>query len=86
MNELLIIEVLERTASALSLIGFIIIAFTYWAFPTFHSKYFNKLVFYASWGNMGSNVATLISVSGLRAANANPESGLCRAQGFLIQW
>jgi hypothetical protein len=86
MDELYIIEVIERAASMLSLIGFLIIALTFWVFPTFHNKVFNKLVFYASWGNMGSNIATLISVAGLKSIKGGKASCLCQFQGFLIQW
>jgi hypothetical protein len=86
MSEYQIIEVVERAASALSLLGFFIIASTYWLSPAFHNKLFNRLVYYASWGNMGSNIATLISVSGIKRQKSGEGKGLCKAQGFLIQW
>ncbi|TAQ85797.1 hypothetical protein B7494_g5889 [Chlorociboria aeruginascens] len=44
-------------------------------------KPINRLVFYASLGNMFTNVATLIAV----AAMDDPNSAACQLQGFLIQ-
>ncbi|KAL8895886.1 MAG: hypothetical protein Q9207_007967 [Kuettlingeria erythrocarpa] len=42
----------------------------------------NRLIFYASWGNMLGNAATLISQSGIKAGQ---RSALCQFQAFLIQ-
>ncbi|MCJ1367526.1 hypothetical protein MMC16_006659 [Acarospora aff. strigata] len=75
------IEVTERLASILSLLGTSYIVITFLASPAFR-KPINRLVFYASWGNIVCNVATLISRSGI---DAGPGSSLCQLQGFLIQ-
>ena len=42
----------------------------------------NRLIFYASWGNLLGNIATLISQDGVRAGQ---NSALCQVQAFLIQ-
>ncbi|SLM34978.1 GPCR, rhodopsin-like, 7TM [Lasallia pustulata] len=60
------IEVTERVASSFSILGSLFVIVTYFALPVFH-KPINRLVFYASWGNMMANVATLVSRSGVRA-------------------
>jgi hypothetical protein len=83
MENVNIIEAIERSSSALSILSFFVIAFTYWMFPTLRASTFNRTIFFASWGNMGSNIATMISVSGPRSGN---HSVTCKVQGFLIQW
>jgi hypothetical protein len=45
----------------------------------------NRLVFYATWGNIMANVATLISTSGI-PKNFQNITPLCEFQGVLIQW
>ena len=47
-----------------------------------YHKPINRLVFYASFGNIISNVATLISRSSIEAGANSP---LCQFQAFLIQ-
>lgn len=71
---------IERTASSLSLIGICFIVVTYASSTAFH-KPINRLVFYASLGNIFTNIATLIS----RDALDHSESHLCQFQAFLIQ-
>ncbi len=80
-EQLKAIEVTERIASILSLLGTAYIIVTFITSPAFR-KPINRLVFYASWGNMICNVATLISRSGI---DAGIGSALCQIQGFLIQ-
>ncbi|KAK1141971.1 hypothetical protein N8T08_008294 [Aspergillus melleus] len=46
-------------------------------------KPINRLVFYASWGNIMTNLATVVSQSGIHAGLNSP---LCQLQAFLIQW
>ncbi|RHZ63437.1 G protein coupled receptor family protein [Aspergillus thermomutatus] len=46
-------------------------------------KPINRLIFYASWGNIMSNVATLIDESSLQGGS---EGSLCQFQAFMIQW
>jgi len=77
-----VIVATERTCSAVSVMGSFIIISTFLLSPLFR-KPINRLVFYACWGNLMSNVATFISHSG----NLHGiESPLCQLQGFLIQW
>lgn len=76
------LEVAERVCSVLSLIGTSIIIVTFLGSNLFR-KPINRLVFYASWGNIMSNVATLISVAGYVHGSS---SALCQFQAFLIQW
>jgi len=81
-GQLRAIEVTERICSCLSLLSsaFVIISFL-WT-RRFHTP-INRLIFYASWGNAFTNVATLISMSGpLHGA----DSSLCQFQGVFLQW
>ncbi|KAJ9643392.1 hypothetical protein H2201_004394 [Coniosporium apollinis] len=76
------IETVERAMSILSILGTNFILGTFVAFPAFR-KPINRLILYAAIGNALTNVATLISVSGIRYGEG---SALCEFQGFLIQW
>ncbi|KAJ9207912.1 hypothetical protein DTO164E3_198 [Paecilomyces variotii] len=76
------IEVSERVCSVLSLISTSVIIGTFVSSNLFR-KPINRLVFYASWGNIMSNVATMISVAGYAHGTG---TSLCQVQGFLIQW
>ncbi|KAH3950238.1 hypothetical protein HBH98_021900 [Parastagonospora nodorum] len=78
------IEICTRTMSVLSLLGscYIISSFLYFAF---YRKPINRLVFYATWGNILANVATLISTSGI-PTDGQSLNALCEFQGVLIQW
>lgn len=78
--ELTDFDTVERVCSSLSLLGCLFIATTFLTSKAFH-KPINRLVFFASMGNIFSNVATLIA----RAALGNLNSSLCQFQGFLIQ-
>lgn len=80
-SQLKSLELTERIASAFSLVGTSFILFTFVYSPAFR-KPINRIIFYASWGNTLCNVATLMSLSGIRAG---PNSHLCQFQGFLIQ-
>jgi hypothetical protein len=74
------ISVIERVGSVLSLIGCVFIIITFTASTAFR-KPINRLVFYASFGNMLTNVATLIA----RAYTDSLNSAGCQLQGFLVQ-
>src|SRR2546423_12895322 len=76
------IEVTERVCSVFSLLGTAFIITTFLTDKAFHRP-INRLVFYATWGNIMSNVATLISTAGIRLGI---NSGLCQTQAFIIQW
>lgn len=76
------IIIIERISSILSLIGaaFVIVTFV---FNEKFRKPINRLVFLATFGNVLTNVATLISVHGIEAGSGSP---VCHFQAFLIQW
>lgn len=75
-----VISYIERTGSSLSLLGCIFILLTF-CFSGDLRKPINRLVFYASWGNLFSVVGTLMS----RKPLANVNSFGCQLQAFLIQ-
>ncbi|KAF4512690.1 hypothetical protein G6O67_000039 [Ophiocordyceps sinensis] len=74
------ISVIERACSVLSLLGCIFIIVTFCSSRVFH-KPINRLVFYASFGNMMTNVGTLMSHAYLN----DLDSFGCQFQSFLIQ-
>ena len=74
------VVIIERTCSILSLLGCLFIIVTFCFSKSFHRP-INRLVFYASFGNAMTNVATLISRSYLDRLN----SAGCQFQGFLVQ-
>lgn len=74
------ISMIERVNSGLSIVGCLFIAMTFIFSKAFH-KPINRLVFFASLGNIMTNIATLIS----RDALDNENGPLCQMQGFLIQ-
>jgi hypothetical protein len=75
------IEVAERATSVLSLLGSLFIITTFLGYPSFR-KPINRLVFYASLGNVLCNIGTLLSITGMEYGSA---SALCRFQAFFIQ-
>ncbi|KAL5336334.1 hypothetical protein BJX70DRAFT_373017 [Aspergillus crustosus] len=81
-DQLYAISATERTCSTISLTATSIIIISFFSSPSFR-KPINRLVFYASFGNIMANVATLISQSGIKAGTG---SNLCQIQAFLIQW
>ena len=74
------ISAIERACSVLSLGGCVFTIVTFCLSSSFH-KPINRLVFYASFGNMLSNVGTLMS----RAYMTDLTSFGCQFQSFLIQ-
>ncbi|KAJ5562382.1 hypothetical protein N7461_001143 [Penicillium sp. DV-2018c] len=81
-EQVLAISATERVCSTISLVGTFVIVTTFIWSPTFR-KPINRLVFYASWGNIMANIATIISSDGI---HSGVDSSLCQFQGFLIQW
>ncbi|EXU95940.1 G-protein coupled receptor [Metarhizium robertsii] len=81
-SQLHAISIMERLCSAISLLGCIFTITTFTCFSAFRDKPVNRLVFYATFGNMASNVATLMARSFLD----NPDSFGCQFQAMLIQW
>ncbi|KAI1176147.1 G-protein coupled receptor [Nemania sp. FL0916] len=74
------ITIIERIGSVFSLIGCLFIIVTFVSSSGFR-KPINRLVFYASFGNMLVNIGTLIA----RAYVHEENSVGCQLQGFLIQ-
>ncbi|KAJ3455208.1 hypothetical protein MRS44_013808 [Fusarium solani] len=79
-TQLSAISVIERTCSIFSLLGSVFVILTFIFSKAFH-KPINRLVFYASFGNMMTNVGTLMSRTYLHS----PNSVGCQFQGFLMQ-
>ncbi|KHO02063.1 G-protein coupled receptor [Metarhizium album ARSEF 1941] len=79
-DQLNAICVIERTCSVLSLLGCVFIIVTFCSSAAFR-KPINRIVFYASLGNMLANVGTIMSVSYLHRL----DSFGCRLQAFLLQ-
>ncbi|GME34570.1 putative g-protein coupled receptor protein [Neofusicoccum parvum] len=75
-------ESVSRAASTLSIASTVFVVATFAAFPCFR-KPINRLIIYASIGNVLLNVGSIISVSGTPARGAS--SDLCRFQGFFMQ-
>lgn len=71
----------ERVASVISLLGCTFVVFTFLWSSRFR-KPVNRLILYATLGNVMMNVGTLISVNGLLAGFDAP---LCQFQAFLVQ-
>lgn len=80
MKQLDAIGILERVCSVFSLLGSVFVIVTFILSKAFH-KPINRLVFYASFGNMLCNVGTLMS----RTYLTQPDSVGCQFQGFLMQ-
>jgi hypothetical protein len=81
-SEAFAIETAERVASVFSVVGAAFVISTFLLDLRFR-KAINRLVFYATWGNLFANVATLISREGIKRGVDAP---LCQFQAFLIQW
>ncbi|KFY91420.1 hypothetical protein V500_04683 [Pseudogymnoascus sp. VKM F-4518 (FW-2643)] len=78
---IILVTTAERVSSVFSVLGSVFVIGTYLYSEAFH-KPINRLVFYASFGNMATNVATLISRSGIAAGVTSP---LCQLQAFILQ-
>lgn len=79
-SQLDIFSIIERACSGISLAGSVVVIFTFSLSKAFH-KPINRLVFYASFGNLMTNVATLMA----RTFISDVNSAGCQFQGFLIQ-
>jgi hypothetical protein len=75
------ITITERVNSGLSLVGIFFVILTY-IFDSGFNKPINRLIFFASFGNMGTNVATMIGESALKIGATSP---LCQLQAFFLQ-
>ncbi|KAL2174101.1 uncharacterized protein P884DRAFT_280492 [Thermothelomyces heterothallicus CBS 202.75] len=72
---------IERTCSALSFLGCVFVLVTFALSDAFRQRAINRMVFYATFGNMLTNVATLMTTT----YTHKPDSFGCQLQGFLIQ-
>ncbi|KAK4453142.1 G-protein coupled receptor [Podospora aff. communis PSN243] len=79
-GQLDLFSIIERACSVFSLLGCFFIIITFCSSKAFH-KPINRLVFYASFGNAITNVATLMARSYIGDTN----SAGCQFQAFLIQ-
>ncbi|AEO68381.1 uncharacterized protein THITE_2130131 [Thermothielavioides terrestris NRRL 8126] len=72
---------IERTCSALSFLGCVFVLVTFSLSDAFRQRAINRLVFYATFGNMLTNVATLMTTTYID----DVDSFGCQLQAFLIQ-
>ncbi|KAL2025143.1 hypothetical protein VTK56DRAFT_145 [Thermocarpiscus australiensis] len=75
-----VFSIIERACSVFSLLGCLLVIVTFSLSKAFH-KPINRLVFYASFGNLMTNVATLVA----RSFIGDTSSAGCQFQAFLIQ-
>jgi len=71
----------ERINSAFSLAGIFFVMGTY-GFSRYFDKPINRLIFFASFGNLGSDIAAIMSD---RGPAAGATSATCQVQAFLVQ-
>ena len=76
------IQITERVGSAVSLLCSCTVIATFFSTEHFRSPV-HRLIFFATWGNVCSNIGMLIALSGISRGET---SALCQFQGFLIQW
>lgn len=81
-RELEILQTTSRVSSVFSLLGASFIIITFCSSESFHRP-INRLAFFAAFGNILTNVATITSREGIQHGS---ESGLCKAQASFIQW
>lgn len=80
-SQLNVMQVTERVTSIFSLLGILFILSTFLLARGF-DRPINRLIFLASWSNLGMNIATLIAEDG---PIAGQNSSLCQFQGWTIQ-
>jgi hypothetical protein len=83
-SQLRAMVITERVNSCLSLVGIFFVLATF-GFSQHFNKPINRLIFFASWGNIGSNIASLISEAGPLSSTTTVVSPLCKFQAFLVQ-
>ncbi|KAK2801200.1 hypothetical protein FQN51_005515 [Onygenales sp. PD_10] len=79
--QLYAIESTERAMSALSVTASLFVIISFLKSNLFQTPV-NRLIFYATWGNIMANVATLVGRSGLEQGEG---TALCRFQAVFIQ-
>ncbi|KAL9126443.1 MAG: hypothetical protein Q9217_004499 [Psora testacea] len=80
-SQLSVMQATERATSIFSILGVLFILSTF-LFARGFDEPINRLIFFASWSNLGTNIATLIAEDG-PAAGQN--SSLCQFQAWAIQ-
>lgn len=75
------VVVIERVCSILSLLGGLFVIISFSVSDAFRQRAINRMVFFATFGNILTNVATLMTTSFTESTN----SFGCQLQGFLIQ-
>ncbi|EAS35151.3 uncharacterized protein CIMG_00505 [Coccidioides immitis RS] len=82
LSQLLSLQAAVRATASVSLLACLLVIASY-AFSTLFHTPLNRLIFYATWGNLLAHVAELIAWSGPRAGIT---SSLCKFQAFFIEW
>jgi hypothetical protein len=72
---------IERACSVFSLLGCVFVLVTFSCSAAFRLRAINRMVFFATFGNMLTNVATLMT----RSYTSSVDSFGCQFQAFLIQ-
>ena len=80
-SHLVTFSITERVTSAFSLVSVIFIISTFLLGRGF-DKPINRLIFFASWSNLGTSIAFFISRDGIVAG---PDSSLCQFQAWALQ-
>lgn len=75
------VVIIERVCSALSLLGGLFVIISFSVSDAFRQRAINRMVFFATFGNMLTNVATLMTT----AFTDDINSFGCQLQGFLVQ-
>ncbi|EFR00752.1 hypothetical protein MGYG_03756 [Nannizzia gypsea CBS 118893] len=81
-RQLQALHITERVSSTISLAGCLFVVFTFIASRRFRTPV-NRLIFFATWGNILGICATATSRSGIVAGE---DSSLCQWQATFIQW
>ncbi|KAL6860804.1 G-protein coupled receptor protein [Trichoderma novae-zelandiae] len=79
-EQIKVLTIIERTNSSISMVACTFTILTF-CFSKYFSKSINRLVFYASFGNLLSDIAIIMS----RDFIDNPNSAGCQIQAFMIQ-
>ncbi|KAM5456352.1 hypothetical protein MaudCBS49596_001374 [Microsporum audouinii] len=81
-RELQVLAITERVSSAISFVGCMFVVLTFMASCRFRTPV-NRLIFFATWGNILGICATATSRSGIIAGE---DTALCQWQAVFIQW
>lgn len=79
------IAIIERCSAAVSIFSGLSLIVTFLGCIKFH-KSMNRLVFFATVGNIGASIATAIARDAISGNGSIRDKVLCYIQAFLIQW